>query len=135
MEIQYFLQSLGFYLLPSLLVALIPAAIIITVTLLVKSPSRWMPIFLCVVAGIFMWCNLMYWSMQGFFIAPFGTKLPMLLTNLLAILSGIVGGAVLYLGTINYQKNNRLMGLSLIGIGYFIFVFIVFSILSHRGVA
>ena len=135
MEIQHLLQSLGFYLLPSMLVALIPAAIIITITLLVKSPSRWTPIFLCVAAGIFMWCNVTYWSMQGFFVAPFGSGVPALVTTLLAILGGIVGGAIVYQGTINYKKNKKRIGASLIGIGYLIFVFISFSILNNRGVA
>ena len=135
MEIQYLLQSLGFYLLPSLLVALIPTAIMITGTRLVKSSSKWKPILLCGAAGIFMWCNLTYWSMQGFFIFPFGARVPMLVTNLFVILGGVVGGAIVYLGTINYKKNRKLPSVSLIGIGYIVFALIAFSILNNRGVA
>ncbi|HSB00119.1 MAG TPA: hypothetical protein VLE49_05680 [Anaerolineales bacterium] len=136
MEIQYFLESLGFYLLPSLFIALIPTAIIISLTSNMKSSSNWKPIFLCLVAGIFMWCYMAYWSIQGFLIFPLGVDVPILFTNLFALIGGIVGGIVMYRGTINYQeKNRRLSSISLIGIGYFIFVFTAFSILNNRWVA
>lgn len=135
MEIQYLLESLGFYLVPSLLVALIPTGIIILVTILVKSSSRWKAIALCLLAGLIMWCDLAYWSMQGFSIRPFGSGTPVLLANLFALIGGIVGGAIAYRGTANYKNNKRVSGISLIGIGYLIFVFIAFSILNNRWVA
>jgi hypothetical protein len=134
-EIQYILQGLRFYLLPSLLVALIPTVIVISITLLLKSSSNWTSIFVYLIAGIIMWCDLAYWSMQGFLVFPFGTDVPMLFTNLFALLGGIVGGVLVHHGTLNYRKNKRFSSTYLIGIGYFIFVFIAFSILYNRGMA
>lgn len=135
MELQYILQGLRFYLLPSLLVALIPTVIIISITLLMKPSSNWTSIIIYLVAGIIMWCDLAYWSMQGFLVFPFGTDVPMLFTNLFALLGGIVGGALVHRGTLNYRKNKRFSSTYLVGIGYFIFVFIAFSILYNRGMA
>jgi hypothetical protein len=135
MEFQYILQGLRFYLLPSLLVALIPTVIIISITLLLKSSSNWTTIFVYLVAGIIMWCDLAYWSMQGFLVFPFGTEVPILFTNLFALLGGIVGGILVHRGTLNYKKNKKFSNTYLIGIGYFIFVFIAFSILYNRGMA
>ena len=135
MEIQYILQGLRFYLLSSLLVALIPTVIIISITLLMKSSSNWISIFVYLVAGIIMWCDMAYWTMQGFLIFPFGTDVPMLFTNLFALLGGIVGGILVHRGTLRYQKNKKFSNAYLIGVGYFIFVFIAFSILYNRGVA
>jgi len=135
MELQYILQGLRFYLLPSLSVALIPTVIIISITLLMKSSSNWTTIFVYLVAGIIMWCDLAYWSMQGFLIFPFGTDVPVLFTNLFALLGGIVGGVLVHRGTLNYKKNKKFSNTYLIGIGYFIFVFIAFSILYNRGMA
>jgi hypothetical protein len=135
MELQYILQGLRFYLLSSLSVALIPTVIIISITLLMKSSSNWTTIFVYLVAGIIMWCDMAYWSMQGFLIFPFGTDVPMLFTNLFALLGGILGGILVHRGTLNYKKNKKFSNTYLIGIGYFIFVFIAFSILYNRGMA
>ena len=135
MEIQYLLEGLGFHLLPSLFVALIPTAIIISLTLMMKSSSNWKPILLCLAAGVFMWCDMAYWSIQGFLIDPFGAGIPILFTNLFALIGGIAGGILVYRGTMNYKKNRSLSRILLIGIGYFIFVFIAFSILYNRSVA
>jgi len=132
MEIRYILEELGFYLLPSLLVALVPTTIIISITLLTNPSSNWKPIVLCLVAGIFMWCYMAYWSIDGFLIFPFGTGVPLLLTNLFAFIGGILGGIVEYKGTINYKKNKSLLSIFLMGAGYFTFVFIAFSILNNR---
>jgi hypothetical protein len=46
-----------------------------------------------------------------------------------------VAGIVVYGGAKNYREKRNLSGLFLIASGYFIFVFIVFSILNNRGVA
>jgi hypothetical protein len=135
MEIQYFLEELRFHLLPSLFVALIPTSIIISITLMTKSSSNWKPILLCLAAGIFMWCDMAYWSIQGFLIYPFGAGVPMLFTNLFAIIGGIAGGVLVYRGTMNHRKNRSLSSILLVGIGYLIFVFIAFSILYNRSVA
>ena len=135
MEIQYILQGLRFYLLPSLLVALIPTVIVISITLLLKSSSNWTSIFVYLIAGIIMWCDMEYWSMQGFFIFPFGTGVPMLFTNLFALLGGIVGGILVHRGTLSYRKNKKFSSTYLIELGYFIFVLIAFSILYNRGMA
>ena len=135
MEIQYLLEGLRFYLLPSLLVALVPTATIASITILVKSTSSWKPILLCLFAGIFMWCYLAYWSMQGFLIFPLGIDAPTFFTIPFALLGGIAAGIVTYAGTRNYWKNRNLSSLFLIAIGYFIFVFLAFSILNNRGVS
>jgi hypothetical protein len=135
MEIQYLLESLGFYLLPSLLVALIPTAIIVSITLMVKSSSNWLPVFLSSMAGVIMWCDMAYWGTQGFTILPFGTGTPLLVANLFALIGGILGGAFVYRGTAKYKKNKSLSSASLIGLGYLVFVFIAFSILNNRWVA
>ena len=135
MEIEYVLEGLIFYLLPSLFVAMIPTAITILITFLTKSSSNWKPFLLCLIAGIFMWCDVFYWSIQGFRIFPFGTYVPIWFTNLFALIGGIVGGIVVYRGTINYKKNKSLASILLIGSGYFIFVYIAFSILNNRWVA
>ena len=135
MEIQYILQGLRFYLFPSLVVALIPTVIVISLTLLMKSSSNWTSILVALVAGIIMWCDMAYWSMQGFLVFPFGTEVPMLFTNLLALLVGIVGGILVHRGILNYKKNKRFSSAYLIGVGYFIFVCMAFSILYNRGVA
>ncbi len=135
MEIQYILQGLRFYLFPSLVVALIPTIIIISLTLLIKSSSNWTSILVALVAGIIMWCDMAYWSMQGFLIFPFGTDVPMLFTNLFAFLGGILGGVLVHRGTLNYRKNKKFSSSYLIELGYFIFVFIAFSILYNRGMA
>jgi len=135
MEIQYILQGLRFYLLSSLLVALIPTVIIISITLLMKSPSNWTTILVYLGAGIIMWCDMAYWSMQGFLVFPFGTDVPMLFTNFFALLVGIVGGILVHRGILNYKKNKRFSSTYLIGVGYFIFVCMAFSILYNRGFA
>ena len=135
MEIQYILQGLQFYLLPSLLVALIPTVSVISITLLLKSSSNWTSIFVYLVGGIVMWCDMAYWSMQGFFIFPFGTGVPMVFTNLFALLGGIVGGILVQRGTLAYKMSKNFSSTYLIGIGYLIFVFIAFSILDNRGLA
>jgi hypothetical protein len=135
MEIQYILQGLRFYLLSSLLVALIPTVIIISITLLLKASSNGISILIYLVAGIIMWCDLAYWSMQGFLVFPFGTDVPMLFTNLFALLGGIVGGVLVHRGALNYRKNKKFSSTYLIELGYFIFVFIAFSILYNRGMA
>lgn len=135
MEIQYFLQSLGFYLLPSLAVALIPTGIIVLATFLMKSYSAWKLIALCFIAGVIMWCNIAYWSMQGFSVLPFGTGVPLLFADLLALAGGMVAGFIVFRGTVNYKNNKKLSGISLTGIGYLIFVLIAFSILNNRWVA
>lgn len=135
MEIQYLLQSLGLYLLPSLVVALIPTGIIVFATFLVKSFSTWKLIALCLIAGVIMWCDVAYWSMQGFSIRPFGTGTPLLFTNLFALVGGIAAGFIVYRGTVNYKHNKKLSGISLTGIGYLVFVLIAFSILNNRWVA
>jgi hypothetical protein len=135
MELQYILQGLRFYLLSSLLVALIPTVIIISITLLMKSSSNWTTIFVYLVAGIIIWCDMAYWSMQGFLIFPFGTDVPMLFSNLFALLGGIVGGVLVHRGTLNYRKNKMFYSTYFIELGYFIFVFIAFSILYNRGMA
>ena len=107
MELQYILQGLRFYLLSSLLVALIPTVIIISITLLMKSPSNWTTIFVYLGAGIIMWCDMAYWSMQGFLIFPFGRDVPMLFSNLFALLGGIVGGVLVHRGTLNYRNKKN----------------------------
>jgi hypothetical protein len=135
MEIQYILQGLRFYLWSSLLVALIATVSVISITLLLKSSSNWTAIFVYLVAGIIMWCDMAYWSIQGFFIFPFGTGVPILFTNLFALLGGVLGGILVHRGTINYKKNKKFSNAYLIGIGYFTFVYIAFSILYNRGLA
>ena len=135
MEIQYILQGLRLYLFPSLVVALIPTVIIISLTLLIKSSSNWTSILVYLVAGIIMWCDLAYWSMQGFLVFPFGTEVPMVLTNLFTLLGGIVGGVLVHRGTLNSRRNKNSAGIFLAGIGYFIFVCMAFSILYNRGFA
>jgi hypothetical protein len=82
-----------------------------------------------------MWCYVAYWSMQGFLVFPLGVEVPRLFTIPFVLLGGILGGVVVYGGTINYRKNRNLSSILLIGIGYFIFVFLLFSILNNRGVA
>ena len=115
--------------------ALIPTVIIISITLLMKSPSNWTTIFVYLVAGIIMWCDMAYWSMQGFLIFPFGTDVPMLFSNLFSLLGGIVGGVLVHRGILNYRKNKKFSSTYLIELGYFTFVFIAFSILYNRGMA
>jgi hypothetical protein len=135
MDTQHLLQGLGFYLPPSLFVALIPTAIIVSITILVKSASPWKPVLLWSFAGIFMWCYLAYWSMQGFLIFPLGVDAPRTAAVPFALIGGIVAGVVVYLGANHYIKNKSLSGLLLIAIGYSIFVFLAFSILNNRGVS
>jgi len=135
MDTQHFLQGLGFYLLPSLLVALIPTGVIIFTTLLIKSFSNWKPILLCLFAGIFMWCYLAYWSMQGFLIFPLGADAPGAAAVPFALIGGIVAGFVVYRGANHYSRNRNLSGLFLMAMGYFIFVVLAFSILNNRGVS
>src|SRR6185503_21119677 len=124
MELQYILQGLRYYLLPSLLVALIPTVIVISITLLLKSSSNWTSIFVYLVAGIIMWCDMAYWSMQGFLIFPFGTDVPKYFTNLFALLGGIVGGILVRRGTLHFKIDKKVSSTYLIVTGYFIFVFI-----------
>jgi hypothetical protein len=133
MDIQHFLQGLGFYLLPSLLVALIPTGVIIFTTLMIKTFSNWKPIILCLFAGIFMWCYLAYWSMQGFLIFPLGVDASTSLTIPFVLIGGIVAGITVYSGANHYRKNRNLSGLFLIAIGYLAFVLLAFSILNSRG--
>jgi hypothetical protein len=135
MDTQHFLQGLGFYLLPSLFVALIPTGIIIFTTLLTKGRSNWKLILLCLFAGIFMWCYLAYWSMQGFLIFPLGVDAPRGLAVPFAVIGGIVAGFIVYSGANHYSKKRDLSSIGLIAIGYFIFVVLTFSILNNRGVS
>jgi hypothetical protein len=135
MDIQYILQGLRFYLLPSLLVALVPTIVVISISLLLKSSSNWTSVFVYIVAGIVMWCDMVYWSMQGFLIFPFGTGVPMWVTNLFVILGGIIGGILVHRGLLNYKTNKKFSSTYLIGLGSFIFVLIAFSILYNRGIA
>lgn len=135
MDTQHLLEGLGFYLLPALLVALIPAVIIISITLIVKSSSNWKPILLWLFAGIFMWCYLAYWSMQGFLIFPLGVTAPRSFAVPFALVGGIVAGIVVYGGATRYGQHRNSSGLFLMAIGYFIFVLIAFSILNNRGVS
>lgn len=135
MDIQHFLQGLGFYLLPSLFVALIPTVVIIFTTLVIKTFSNWKPILLSLFAGMFMWCYLAYWSMQGFLIFPLGVEAPRLLAVPFALIGGMVAGLVVYGGAKKYSKNRNLSSLFLIAVGYFIFVVLTFSILNNRGVS
>jgi len=134
MDTQHLLEGLRFYLSPSLLVALIPTAIIISITILVKSASHWKPILLWLFAGIFMWCYLAYWSMQGFLIFPLGVDAPGSFAIPFALLGGIVAGIAVYGGSNYYMRSRNWSGLFLIIIGYLIFVFVAFSILNNRGV-
>jgi hypothetical protein len=135
MDFQHFLQGLGFYLLPSLVVALIPTGVIIFTTLLIKSFSNWKLILLCLFAGIFMWCYLAYWSMQGFLISPLGVDAPRALAVPFAIIGGIVAGFIVYRGANQYSQNRDLFSIFLMAIGYFIFVLLTFFILNNRGVS
>jgi hypothetical protein len=121
--------------LPSLLVALIPTVIVVSITLLLKSSSNWTSLFVYLAAGIIMWCDMAYWSMQGFFILPFGTGVPMWVTNLFVLLGGIIGGFLVHRGILTYKTNKKFSSTYLIGLGYFIFVLIAFSILYNRGIA
>jgi hypothetical protein len=135
MDTQYLLEGLGFYLPPSLFIALIPTAVIVSITIMVKSSSSWKPILLWLFAGIFMWCYLAYWSMEGFLVFPLGVDAPKSFTIPFAFIGGILAGITVYGGSNHYMKNRNLSGLFLIAIGYFIFVFIAFSILNNRGVS
>lgn len=134
MDTQHFLEGLDFYLLPSLLVALIPTATLILTTWMIRTSSNWKPILLLLFSGTFMWCYMAYWSMQGFLIFPLGVDAPRVLTVPFALIGGIAGGILVDRGTINYKKNRNLSGVFLVAIGYFLFVFIAFSILNNRGV-
>lgn len=133
MEIQYLLEGLRFYLLPSLLVALIPTATIVATMILIKSTSSWKPILLFLFAGIFMWCYLAYWSMQGFLIFPLGVDASRTIAVPFALIGGIIAGIAVYVGANHYLKNRIVSGFFFIVIGYLIFVFLVFSILNNRG--
>ena len=46
-----------------------------------------------------------------------------------------MGGIAVYRGAINYKKAKKLSGISLIVLGYFIFVTIAFLILNNRAAA
>jgi hypothetical protein len=118
-----------------LFVALIPTAIIISTTIIVKSASTWKPVLLWLFAGIFMWCYLAYWSMQGFLVFPLGVDAPRSFAIPFALLGGIVAGIAVYAGASYYTRGKNLSGLVLIAIGYSIFVLLTFSILNNRGVA
>lgn len=135
MDAQHLLEGLGFYLLPSLFVALIPTALITAITIMVKSASQWKPVLLWLFAGIFMWCFLAYWSMQGFLIFPLGVEASTSLTIPFVLIGGIVAGITIYSGANHYRKNRNLSGFFLIAIGYLVFVFLAFSILNNRGVS
>lgn len=133
MDVQLLLEGLGFYLLPSLTVALVPTVLIAAITIMVKSVSRWKPVLLWLFAGIFMWCYLAYWSMQGFLIFPLGVEASRSLTIPFVLIGGIAAGIAVYSGANHYRKNRNVSGLLLIAIGYFVFVFLAFSILNNRG--
>jgi hypothetical protein len=135
MDTQHLVEGLGFYLPPSFLIALIPTAVIISVTILVKSASKWKPILLWLFAGIFMWCYLAYWSIEGFLVFPLGVAAPRSFTISFAFIGGMVAGIIIYGGATHYMKNRNSSGLFLIAIGYFIFVVLVFLILNNRGVS
>jgi hypothetical protein len=135
MDTQNLLQGLRFYLPASLFVALIPTAIIISITIIVKTASPWKATLLGLFAGLFMWCYLAYWSMEGFLVFPLGVDAPRTVAVPFALIGGIIAGIAVYVGTNHYLKNRNVSGLLFIVIGYLIFVFLVFSILNNRGVS
>lgn len=135
MDMQHLVEGIRFYLPSSLFIALIPTAVVISITRLVKSSSYWKPILLWLFAGLFMWCYLAYWSMEGFLVFPLGVDAPRSFTIPFAFIGGIVAGIIVNRGANHYIKNRDLSGIFQIAIGYLIFALIAFSILNNRGVS
>jgi hypothetical protein len=135
MEFQYLLEGFRFYLLPSVILALIPTISIFAITLFTKEFSNLKFIFLCLGGGIFMLGHVLYWSLDGFLVFPLGTGVPVEVTPILALVGGAGASFLVCRSVFSLKNGKRLSSILMLVVGYLIFVFISFSILNNRWVA